>query len=94
MCQNIITHSNINPTRQLNKCGLNLNNSGIYVLVGNLKAFFTNFDSQEYKVTVSDNCPFVLVDGVSSNGINRMKKQRRDNGNNAIICHWNKFVQE
>lgn len=39
MCQNIITHSNINPTRQLNKCGLNLNNSGIYVLVGNFKAF-------------------------------------------------------
>ena len=40
----IITHSNINPKRQLNKSRLHLNDAGISVLVRNFKAFFTSLD--------------------------------------------------
>ena len=40
----IITHSNINPKRHLNKSRLHLNDAGISVLVRNFKAFLTNLD--------------------------------------------------
>ena len=40
----IITHSNINSKRHLNKSGLHLNDVGISVLVRNFKAFLTNLD--------------------------------------------------
>ena len=40
----IITHSNINPNRYLNKSRLYLNDAGISVLVKNFKAFLTNLD--------------------------------------------------
>ena len=38
----IITHSNINPKRNLNKSRLHLNDAGISVLVRNCEAFLTN----------------------------------------------------
>ena len=38
----IITHSNINPKRHLNKIRFHLNDAGISVLVRNFKAFLTN----------------------------------------------------
>ena len=38
----IITHSNINPKRHLNKSRLHLNDAGISVLVRNFGAFLTN----------------------------------------------------
>ena len=38
----IITHSNINPKRHLNKSRIHLNDAGISVLVRNFKAFLTN----------------------------------------------------
>ena len=34
------------------------------MLVGNCKAFLTNFDRQEYEDSVSDNSPFVIGDSV------------------------------
>ena len=40
----IITHSNINPKRHLNKSRLHLNDASISVLVMNFKAFLTNLD--------------------------------------------------
>ena len=40
----IITHSNINPKRHLNKCRLRLNDAGISVPVRDFKAFLTNLD--------------------------------------------------
>ena len=40
----IITHSNINPKRHLNKSRLHLNDADIYVLVRNFKAFLTSLD--------------------------------------------------
>ena len=51
----IITHSNINPKRHLNKSRLHLNDAGISVLVRNFKAFLTNFDWQKYEDSVSGN---------------------------------------
>ena len=85
----IITHSNIHPKRHLNKSRLNLNNTGISVLLRDFKTFLTNFNWKEYKDSVSDNFLFVIGDSVSSNDINRMKKQRLDNINNAIIGQLN-----
>ena len=85
----IITHSNINPKRHLNKSRLHLNDAGISVLVRNFKAFLTNLDWQKYEDSVSGNSPFVIGDSVSSNDIIRMKKQRLDNANNTIIGHLN-----
>ena len=40
----IITHSNINPKRHLNKSRLHLNDAGISVFVRDFKAFLTNLD--------------------------------------------------
>ena len=40
----IITLSNINPKRHLNKSRLHLIDAGISVLVSNFKAFLTNLD--------------------------------------------------
>ena len=40
----IITHSNINLKRHLNKSGLHLNDAGISVLVRSFKAFLSNLD--------------------------------------------------
>lgn len=40
----IITQSNINPKRHLNKNRLYLNDAGISVFVKNFKAFLTNLD--------------------------------------------------
>ena len=40
----IITDSNINPKRHLNKSRLHLNYAGISVLVRNFKAFLTDLD--------------------------------------------------
>ena len=71
----IITHSNINPKRHLNKSGLHLNDADISVLVRSFKAFFTNLDWQEYEDSVSSNSPFVVGDSVSSNDIIRMKSK-------------------
>ena len=85
----IITHSNINPKRHLNKSRLHLNDAGISVLVRNFKAFLTNLDWQEYEDRVSDNSPFVIGDGVSPNDIIRMNKQRLDNASNTIIGRLN-----
>ena len=85
----IITHSNINPKRHLNKSRLHLNDAGISVLVRNFKAFLTNLDWQKYEDSVSGNSPSVIGDSVSSNDIIRMKKQRLDNANNTIIGHLN-----
>ena len=85
----IITHSNINPKRHLNKSRLHLNDAGISVLVRNFKAFLTNLDWQEYEDNVSGNSPFVIGDSVPSNDIIRMKKQRLDNTYNTITGHLN-----
>ena len=40
----IITDSNINPKRHLNRSRLHLNDASISVLVRNFKAFLTNLD--------------------------------------------------
>ena len=40
----IITHSNMNPKRHLNKSRLHLNDAGISLLVRNFKVFLTNLD--------------------------------------------------
>ena len=85
----IITHSNINPKRHLNKSRLYLNDAGISVLVRNFKVFLTNLDWQNYEDSVSGNSPFVTGDSVFSNDIIRMKKQRLDNANNTMIGHLN-----
>ena len=85
----IITNSNTNPKRHLNKSRSHLNDPGISVLVRDFKAFLINLDWQEYENSVSDNSAFLIGDNVSSNGINRMKKQRLDNESNAIIYHLN-----
>ena len=85
----IITHSNINPKRHLNKSRLHLNDAGISVLVRNFKAFLTNLDWQKYEDSVSGNSPFVTGGCVSSYDIIRMKKQKLHNANNTIIAHLN-----
>ena len=92
----IITHSNINPKRHLNKIRLHLNDVGISVLVRNFEAFLkikisvlTNLDWQKYEGSVSGNSLFVIVDSVSSDGNIKMKKHRLDNANNTIIGHIN-----
>ena len=69
----IITHSNINPKRHLNKNKLHLNDAGIFVLIRNFKDFPTNLDWQKYEDSVSGNSPSVIGDSVSSNDIIRMK---------------------
>ena len=79
----IITHSNINPKRHLNKSRLHLNDAGISVLARNFKAFLTNLNWQKYEDSVSGNSPFVIGDSVSSND------QRLDKANNRIIGHLN-----
>ena len=40
----IITHSNINPNRHLNKSRLHVNDTGISMFVRNFKVFLINFD--------------------------------------------------
>ena len=78
----IITHSNINLKRHLNKSGLHLNDAGISVLVRSFKAFLSNLDWKKYEDSVSGN-------SVPSNYIIKMKKQRLANANNTIIGHLN-----
>ena len=85
----IITHSNINPKRHLNKSRLHLNDAGISVLVRNFKAFLSNLDWKKYEYSVSGNSPFVTGDSVPSNDIIRMKKQRLYNVNKTTIGHLN-----
>ena len=81
----IMTHSNINQKRHLSNSSLRLNDADIFVLVRNFKAFLTNFDWQESENGVNDNSLFLIGDSISPNDVNRMKKQRLDNGNNTII---------
>ena len=59
--KSIITHSNINPKRHLNKSRLHLNDASISVLKRNFEAFLTNLDRQQYEDSVSDKSPFVIV---------------------------------
>ena len=91
-----MTHSNINQKRHLSNSSLHLNGADIFVLVRNFKAFLTNFDWQESENGVNDNSLFLIGDSISPNDVNRMKKQRLDNGNNTIIsclcCGYNKIV--
>ena len=54
-----------------------------------MKVFVINLDWQEYEDSVSNNSAFVLGKSISSNGINRMKKQRLDNAGNTITGHLN-----
>ena len=56
------------------------------MLVRSFKAFLTDLDWQKYEDSVSGNSSFVIDDGVSSNDIIRMKKQRLGNANNTILA--------
>ena len=85
----IITHSNKNPKRHLNKNRLHLNDADISALVRSFKAFLANLGWQKYEDSVSGNSPFVIGGSVSSNDNIRMKKQGLDNPNYATIGHLN-----
>ena len=85
----IISHSDINPKRHLNKYRLHLNDAGISVLVRNFIKLFLQIWTDKNTKTVSGNSPFVIGDSISSDAIIRMKKQRLDNANNTIRSHLN-----
>ena len=70
----IITHSNRNIKRHLNKSRLHLNDVAISVLVRNFEAFLSNLDWQKYEDSLSGNSPFVTGNSVTSNDIIKMKK--------------------
>ena len=54
-------------------------------LLGILQIFLQILtDKKKYEDSVSANSPFVIGDSVSSNDINRMKRQRLDNANNTV----------
>ena len=98
----LIRNNNINPKRCLNRSRLHLNDTGITVLVRNVRTFLTNFEWKIDQGIHNDNS------SPSSNGakaflndIKKSKQQRVKNANNTIICYliighinsfWNKFI--
>ena len=84
----LIRNDNINPKRRLNRSRLHLNDTGVTVLVRNVRTFLTNFESKIDQGIHNDNS------SPSSNGaeaflndIKKIKQQRVKNANNTIICY-------